>query len=47
MVHDQTGSYAWAFWLAIAAGFVSVLAIWRAAPRRVRAVAGQVARATA
>ena len=44
MIHDQTGSYAWAFWIAIASGFVSVFAIWQAAPRRVRAVAGRVAR---
>jgi MFS family permease len=45
IIHDQTGSYALAFWLAIGAGFVSVLAIWRAAPRRVRRVAGRIAAA--
>ena len=47
LIHDQTGSYAWAFWIAIACGFISVLAIWRAAPRRVRVVAGKVLAASA
>ena len=41
-VHDRTGSYALAFWIAIAASALSALAIWRAAPRKVRAVAGRV-----
>jgi MFS family permease len=40
-VHDLTGSYAPAFTLAIVGCVVSALAIWRAAPRRVRAVAGR------
>jgi MFS family permease len=43
-VHDQTGSYTPAFWIAIGAVLLSVVAIWRAAPRRVRVVAGQVGR---
>ena len=43
-VHDQTGSYTPAFWIAIGAVLLSVVAIWRAAPRRVRMVAGQIGR---
>jgi MFS family permease len=46
-IHDHTGSYALAFWIAIAASLVSIVAIWQAAPRRVRAVAGRVADAAA
>jgi MFS family permease len=41
---DAQGSYTVAFWVGVAASLLSVLAIWRAAPRRVRAVAGQVHR---
>ncbi|MBI4011146.1 MAG: MFS transporter [Candidatus Rokubacteria bacterium] len=41
LVHDWTGSYAPAFWLAIGCSVVSVAAIWLAAPRKVRAVAGR------
>ncbi len=44
VVYDATGSYAPAFWLAIAISLVSALAIWRAAPRKVRAVGGLSAR---
>jgi MFS family permease len=40
LVHDQTGSYRLAFELAILASGVSALAVWLAAPRRVRAVPG-------
>jgi MFS family permease len=47
MVHDQTGSYALAFWIAIGSVALSVFAIWRAAPRRVRAVAGRIAQVRA
>ncbi len=36
-VHDATGSYAPAFWIAIFCSLLSALAIWRAAPRKVRA----------
>ncbi len=43
-VYDRTGSYAPAFWLAIALCLVSIACIWLAAPRKVRVVAGQVAR---
>lgn len=39
---DATGSYASAFWLAIAVCAISAIAIWRASPGRVRAVAGRV-----
>ncbi|HPU51535.1 MAG TPA: MFS transporter [Burkholderiaceae bacterium] len=42
LLHDHTGSYAPAYWLAIAFCFVSSFAIWRAAPGGVRAVAGRV-----
>jgi MFS family permease len=40
-VYDATGSYRPAFLLCIACCFVSALAIWLAAPRKVRRVAGQ------
>jgi MFS family permease len=43
-LHDHTGSYDPAFWLAIGSSVVSAIAIWLAAPRKVRAVAGQVHR---
>jgi MFS family permease len=41
MVHDRTGGYGDAFILSIALCFVSIIAIWRAAPGRVRLVAGR------
>jgi MFS family permease len=41
-IHDRTGSYDLGFWLALALALVSILAIWMAAPRKVRAVAGRV-----
>lgn len=41
VVHDATGSYRLAFWLAIGACAVSAVAIWIAAPRKVHAVAGR------
>jgi MFS family permease len=43
-LHDTTGSYAAAFWIAIACSAVSAGAMWMAAPRKVRAVAGRVHR---
>ncbi len=43
-LHDATGSYALAFILAIGGSALSGLAIWLAAPRRVRAVAGRMPR---
>jgi MFS family permease len=45
-VHDATGSYALAFWTCIACSVLSALAMWRAAPGQVRAVAGRVRRVT-
>jgi MFS family permease len=41
---DAHGNYTLAFSIGITVSVVSVLAIWRAAPRKVRAVAGQVHR---
>lgn len=41
---DAYGSYTLAFWIGFAASVLSVLAIWQAAPRKVRAVAGQMHR---
>jgi MFS family permease len=43
-IYDRVGSYAPAFWLSIGLALVSVACIWLAAPRKVRVVAGQVAR---
>jgi len=45
-LYDITGSYTPAFWLAIGCSGVSALAIWVAAPRNVRAVAGRIHRLT-
>lgn len=38
---DAYGSYTLAFWIGVAVSLLSVAAIWLAAPRKVRAVAGQ------
>jgi MFS family permease len=46
VLHDTSGSYTIAFWLAIGCSIVSAIAIWLAAPRKVRLVAGQVHRLT-
>jgi MFS family permease len=46
VLHDVTGSYAPAWWIAIGGCAVSAVAIWLAAPRKVRAVAGRVHRLT-
>jgi MFS family permease len=46
VLHDVTGSYTLAFWIAMASSGLSALAIWLAAPREVRAVAGRVHRQT-
>jgi MFS family permease len=45
-LYDATGSYTLAFWIAIGCTAVSALAIWLAAPRYVRVVAGRVRRLT-
>lgn len=41
LLYDRTGNYNAAFWLALALCFVSAAAIWLAAPRKVRLVAGR------
>jgi MFS family permease len=43
-IHDATGSYTLAFWIAIGWSALSAGAIWLAAPRKVRAVAGRIHR---
>ena len=43
-LYDRTGSYTLSFWLAIVLSLFSIVCIWLAAPRKVRVVAGQVAR---
>jgi MFS family permease len=47
VVADHTGSYVPAFWIGIALCFISIVAVWLAAPRKVRAVAGQMHRVKA
>jgi len=42
VIHDATGSYTAAWWIAIGCSALSGAAIWLAAPRRVRLVAGRV-----
>jgi hypothetical protein len=42
VLYDATGSYTPAFWIAIGCSVVSAVAIWLAAPRKVRAVAGRM-----
>lgn len=44
-LHDLTGRYAEAYLVALACSLLSVAAMWVAAPRKVRLVAGQLARA--
>jgi MFS family permease len=44
VLHDLTGTYTLAFWVSIVVSVVSAAAIWLAAPRKVRAVAGQAHR---
>jgi len=44
VIHDLSGSYTPAFWISAMFSAVSAGAIWMAAPRKVRAVAGRVAR---
>jgi MFS family permease len=43
-LYDATGSYTLAFWIAIGCSALSAVAIWLAAPRHVRVVAGRVPR---
>jgi MFS family permease len=42
LLHDVSGSYTPVFWICIGWNALSIVAIWRAAPRLVRAVAGRV-----
>jgi MFS family permease len=44
-LHDHTGNYAIAFAVGIAVSVLSAVAIWRASPGKIRAVAGQLHRA--
>lgn len=44
VIHDQTHSYAAAFWIGLAVCALSILSIWMAGPRKIRAVAGQLRR---
>ncbi len=44
MLHDGTGNYRAAFGIGLGVSLLSALAIWLAAPRRVRAVAGRMHR---
>ena len=41
VIYDATGTYSIAFWIAAGCNLISILAIWLAAPRKVRAVAGR------
>ena len=41
-LHDALGNYTLAFWLGVGMSVLSALAIWRASPRKVRAVAGRI-----
>jgi len=44
---DAYGSYTIAFWIGVAVSVVSALAIWQAAPSKVRVVAGRMHRVPA
>jgi MFS family permease len=44
LLYDHTGSYNVAFWIALGFSALSALAIFVAAPRKLRAVAGRIAR---
>ena len=47
VLHDATGSYTPTFWIAIALNLMSAIAIFRASPGKVRAVAGRIRAAAA
>lgn len=47
VIHDVAGTYTPAFWISAMLSTISAGAIWMAAPRKVRAVAGRVAIRTA
>jgi cyanate permease len=40
-IYDATGTYSIAFWIAAGCSLTSILTIWRAAPGKVRVVAGR------
>jgi MFS family permease len=42
VLHDALGNYTLAFWVGIGVSVVSGLAIWRASPRKIRAVTGKI-----
>ncbi len=44
VLYDAQGSYAMAFWVCVGLSGLSVVAVWLAAPRKVRVVAGQAHR---
>ncbi len=44
VIHDATDSYMAAWWLGIGVSLFSAFAIWQASPRKVRVVAGRMAR---
>jgi cyanate permease len=44
VLYDLTGAYSIAFWVAAGCNLISILAIWLAAPGKVRAVAGRARR---
>jgi MFS family permease len=44
VIHDATGGYTLAWWIAIGSSALSIVAIWLAAPRQIRAVAGSTPR---
>ena len=41
-LHDGLGDYTLAFWLGVLTSVISALAIWRASPGKIRAVAGKI-----
>jgi MFS family permease len=47
VLFDTYGNYTLAFWIGVAASLASAVAIWLAAPRKVRAVAGRMHRVPA
>src|SRR5262249_51489461 len=42
VLHDMTGNYVLAFWIAIVLPILSRVAMWLAGPRKVRVVAGRI-----
>lgn len=44
LLHDRMGNYNLAFWICTGMSIASIVCMWMAAPRKVRVVAGQVAR---